>query len=381
MIKKSWFLCLLLWPICSFYGQKDYKGKIVDSETGKPIPYVNIGIVNKGIGTVSDEEGLFHLELGPELLQSNEVILFSSLGYEPLRIPTPEVEFKYNEYPVLNLTPSIVELNEVVVTNKATELVNELVGYRDYGTVIFGYWKEDTALGGELATRIRVKKGLRRLNSLGFEILVNKMDSILLRVNLYDCDGKLGAPKTNLNTSGKNILHKIKKGDTGVKVDLSPYSIYVEEDFIVSLELVSAYGNKPIVLAMPAISNNSGSFRRYASQDKWERISDSGMGYYLQTSVFVSKVEADKRRQKAEKKKKRMARVFGFVIDRGRMLSGVSVMNLRTKEEVVTNENGRYLIHAKEKDILSFSINGYEKNHYRVGKKSTLNANLKMIEQ
>lgn len=379
MTKWVFVVVCFLFLTKSIIAQKDYKGKIVDAKSGNPIPYVNIGIVDFGIGTVSDEEGLFHLELSPQILETDEAVLFSSLGYEPLNIPVSKLEFRYNEYPVIKLAPSVVQLQEVVVTNSdvASEFVEELVGYKNYGTTSYGYWKEDTALGGELATRIRVKKGIRQLNSLGFEIWQNDMDSVLVRVNVYDRTGNQGMPNINLNTSGKNVLHKIKKGDTYVRVDLTPYSIYVRDDFIVSLELVKVYGDKPIALVMPAVKNDSGSFRRYTSQGKWEKISEAGMGYHLESSVLVSEKEAEKRNKRAKKKLAKLPMVSGFVIHSGRMISGVEIVNMRTKEVVETDINGRYTIHAKEKDIITFSSDGYKNEQYRVGKKNTLNVILK----
>ncbi|MEM7486860.1 MAG: carboxypeptidase-like regulatory domain-containing protein, partial [Bacteroidota bacterium] len=167
-------------------AQLDYKGKIVDGKSGQPIPYVNIGIVEKGIGTVSDEEGIFHLKFNPDLYASNDVILFSSLGYEKLVIPITNLKFVYNEYPILKLNPSILELNEVVVTDKKGEFVKKSAGYKNTGEIAYGYWKDNIALGGELASHIPVAKGLKQLKSFGFEIWENVSDSVLVRINIYD---------------------------------------------------------------------------------------------------------------------------------------------------------------------------------------------------
>jgi len=34
------------------------EGRIMDKDTGESIPYVNIGLIGKGIGTVGDELGM-----------------------------------------------------------------------------------------------------------------------------------------------------------------------------------------------------------------------------------------------------------------------------------------------------------------------------------
>lgn len=373
---KAFFLIWFLLP-CICVAQSDYKGRVLDAKTNAPIPYVNIGIVNKGIGTVSDEEGLFHLPLNIPDLSPDEKILFSSLGYQSLEIFVRDIELVYNEYPVIQLEPEIVALNEVVVTNIDADFVDELVGNTNsFGTNAYGYWKDNVALGGELATRIRVEKGFRKLNSLGFEIASNEMDSVLLRINIYDLAGERNVSKTNLNKSGKNILFKLKKDNTNPRIDLMPYGISVENDFVVSLEIIEIYGNDALALAIPAIHNDAGSFRRYASQDKWERISDLGMSYYFETSVLLSKKEAEQLNRKKDKRKKRMRKIYGFVINKGRMLPEVRVLNRRTKESVETDRKGRYTIHAKSSDILCFEKPNHTTRCFKVKKKNTLNVQM-----
>lgn len=61
-MKKELSIVFIL--ISIIVSSQDYKikGLIVDSETEKTIEYVNIGISNKGVGTVSNENGLFSLK-------------------------------------------------------------------------------------------------------------------------------------------------------------------------------------------------------------------------------------------------------------------------------------------------------------------------------
>ncbi len=64
----------------SFYtivvgAQKDYKGRVVDANTKEPLAYVNIGVQEAGIGTVSDEEGLFHMYLEQDKIESNSLAI------------------------------------------------------------------------------------------------------------------------------------------------------------------------------------------------------------------------------------------------------------------------------------------------------------------
>ena len=54
-------------------------GKVMDAATQQPLPYVNIGVLNKNLGTVSDEYGDFSLKLNPELLL--DTLRFSMIGF------------------------------------------------------------------------------------------------------------------------------------------------------------------------------------------------------------------------------------------------------------------------------------------------------------
>ncbi len=373
---RSWGIVLLIVPSLVL-AQKDYKGLVLDEKTNTPIPYVNIGIVDKGVGTVSDEAGLFHLALDETKLLSGDKILFSSLGYESLEILVGEIDLVYNEYPEVRLTPTTVKLNEVVVTNIEGEFIDQDIGYKNSGETVFGYWKDNVALGGQLATRIRLKKGLRKLNNLGFEVWSSTSDSVLLRINFYDLDSA-GYPGKNLNTSNENILYTVTKGQRFAEVDLVPYSIFARDDFIVSLELLKVYGGDEPGLVMAAIRFDTNSFRRFASQDEWEIVPNSAMAFYLKSSMLVPKKTAERLKKRNQKKKEKLAYISGFTIHKGNMLSKVGIRNLRTKEIAYTNDRGRYVLHARPKDVLCFEKQGYETVCFEIGKKLTLNAQMRL---
>lgn len=356
------------------FGQQDYKGKVVDSETKEPLPYVNIGIFGKGIGTVSDEEGLFHLPIDKARFTSSDVVQFSSMGYETIKKTMSDLEFVYNEYPEIQMQPKNVELNEVVVTNKGGFKVSDIVGYQNYGEKMFGYWKDNIALGGELATKIKVKKGVRKLNTLFFEVYSNPSDSVLIRVNLYDTGKSKDSPGKNLNSSNTSILHTIYPNTKMAIVDLEPYSIYVKDDFIVSLELLKVYGDEPIGLILKASSDKGTySIRKSASLGKWEVMPQSAMAYHLNTTYFSDKKKAESKVVKAQKSKQNIS---GFIFSSRRPLNNIKVTNLTTNQETYSNEKGRYQILGEKDDIISFEGEGYKKMTIILLEKTNINMNL-----
>ncbi|MDX1334131.1 MAG: carboxypeptidase-like regulatory domain-containing protein, partial [Robiginitalea sp.] len=248
-------------------AQLAYEGSVLDAKTGKPIPFVNIGVVGRGIGTVSDADGKFLLQFRPKEVGEGDVLRISSLGYQPREVPLGRLNPRV-AYFTFRLQPDPIALREVVVTDKALMEVEETHGYPDLLGKGIGYWKDSVALGGELASRIRLRKGLYRLNSLFFHILDNPSDSLLLRINLYSPDSKAGIPGENLNKSGRNILYTLPASKIFSVIDLRPYDLWARNDVIVSLELLAVHGSETVGLSLPAGRYPNGkSFRRYASQD------------------------------------------------------------------------------------------------------------------
>ena len=61
-------------PLFAFCEELTLQGRVVDAETGEPLPYVNIRVGN-GIGTLTNIEGSFKL-----LTEEKYVLSFSFVG-------------------------------------------------------------------------------------------------------------------------------------------------------------------------------------------------------------------------------------------------------------------------------------------------------------
>lgn len=89
MLSTSFFLFLfhLGHPL---FAQTLVFGKITDAAFDAPLPYVNIGIPEAGIGTVSDEEGYYLLEIPTQFLDNE--IRFSMVGFQPQKYAIAQIE-------------------------------------------------------------------------------------------------------------------------------------------------------------------------------------------------------------------------------------------------------------------------------------------------
>ena len=81
-IKKSLSILFLICFVTTLYAQYEVTidAFVLDNTTGQPIPYVNIGFIEKSLGTVSNEEGKFTLTYHEDIIGGKELLQFSTLG-------------------------------------------------------------------------------------------------------------------------------------------------------------------------------------------------------------------------------------------------------------------------------------------------------------
>ena len=94
-------------------------GKVIDSETGEPIPGVNIIVKGTTVGTMTDASGDYSLNVPDK----NAILVFSFIGYSSQEIPL-EGRSKLN----VSLVSETVGLEEVVVIGYGTQRKKDLTG-------------------------------------------------------------------------------------------------------------------------------------------------------------------------------------------------------------------------------------------------------------
>ncbi|MFN9112981.1 MAG: carboxypeptidase-like regulatory domain-containing protein, partial [Bacteroidota bacterium] len=90
-------------------------GRVIDKATKEGIPYVSIWVENGNNGATAEEDGKFSLKTNEE----NNKLIFSALGYEK-RILAGSKDM------VVELEPSAIQLNEVVLVKKYGTKVIEI---------------------------------------------------------------------------------------------------------------------------------------------------------------------------------------------------------------------------------------------------------------
>jgi hypothetical protein len=117
-MKNSYLLLLFVGFVMN--AQTTVRGKLTDRETNEPVIAASIGVKGKASGTISNEEGMFQLNVATE-----DQIMVSCLGYQPIAISAADFS---EETKNIFLEQSEELLQEVLVTKVPPhELLREVM--------------------------------------------------------------------------------------------------------------------------------------------------------------------------------------------------------------------------------------------------------------
>ena len=265
------FLLMTIFQPLAF-AQMKIKGTIVDKKTQLPVEYANIGIFEKGIGTVSNTNGNFEFIIPVQF--KNKPITIKHLGYKDATVNLNDINANPTSIKI-ELETSISELKEV----KITALRVASIGYKPNGEQAKGFFKA-AGLGLEGGTQIN-NKGQILLTQFNLNILKIPFDSLKFRLNIYAI--KNGKPNEKINT--KDIVFTVTKSDTGFfSLPLQSENIQVTNNFICSIELIELFGQNAenAEFLFSAIPNKEGFiFKKTISMGKWEKIKNYSLCFWL----------------------------------------------------------------------------------------------------
>ena len=160
----------------------DIQGVLMDSATQKPVPYANIGIAEKNLGTVSDENGRFSLAV-PDSLAKHDLTI-SRIGYQKMTIAINSFG-KLND--TLLLIPETYELQEVTIS--VGKMREKKAGHA--GGMMIQFQESGKHLGYEIGTILKLsKKKPSLLKDFNFNaITYGRIDYALMRLNVYSVEG------------------------------------------------------------------------------------------------------------------------------------------------------------------------------------------------
>ncbi|WP_035563698.1 carboxypeptidase-like regulatory domain-containing protein [Hymenobacter sp. IS2118] len=232
------FLIVLLKAMAAM--AQPISGTITNADSHAPLPFVNIGVVGRDLGTVSSEQGTYQLLFREAL--ADDTVRVSSVGYQTRRLTLRALLAQPN----LALAPVSVGLQEVQVQGKSLFRRNVTLGTTGNSeSVILKLQTED--LGAEMGTVISLKHKPTRLRTANFNVASNTIGPLTLRVNLYRLDAKGLPTETKLLSHDLIITSEIMKGT--LSVDLTKEQLVVDEDFFLAVEWIKSSHEPAVALA------------------------------------------------------------------------------------------------------------------------------------
>lgn len=270
MIRQIQLLFLLLSVAAH---SQTIEGKITDLASGETLPYVNIGVIGKNVGTVSDENGAFKLTV-PENYNADKIRL-SMLGYEPMTAAVSEFRKTILASPEIKLTPSHIQLQEVTVSKSKRK--EKILGNKtDSQSMTAGF--SSNKLGNEIGIVINIKKSPTLIKDFTASVASEQTAPIKLRLNFYSL--KNGLPDQLLQNQNIIVTAPIVNGK--LTIDLSSYNIVVEDDFFVGLEWIENGPGHGIMFSASFLG--SPLIARETSQGTWEKAGLVGIGFTVKVA-------------------------------------------------------------------------------------------------
>lgn len=260
----STFLALLF---CCLANAQTISGWVKDAKTGETLPYVNVGIIGRATGTVSNDAGKYSITLNSNAIDS---LRFSMVGYKAQAYVIKDLITRQGDFNI-SLVPDVKQLNEVKVTNRKWK-TGVLGNTTKSQSTSAGF--QTNALGHEIGIIIKIKKSPTWLKSFNASLTENDLDSVTMRLNVYSV--KDGMPDKNLLHD--NIFVTVKKGQKAINLDLTPYNIMVEDKFFIGLEWIKAAPGHGVMFSA-ALFFASPIISRETSQAAWEKLGIAGVGF------------------------------------------------------------------------------------------------------
>ncbi|MES3630212.1 MAG: SusC/RagA family TonB-linked outer membrane protein [Longimonas sp.] len=99
------------------WAQTTVEGTVTDAEDGSPLPGVNVTVQNTQIGTLTDPDGTFTINVPAD----RNTLVFSFVGFQRTTVTLEEGQTSVE----VSLEPDVVGLDEVVVTGLASSIARE----------------------------------------------------------------------------------------------------------------------------------------------------------------------------------------------------------------------------------------------------------------
>ena len=257
MKKTLVILFVLLTSYYNGYTQNILNGTVYDKDSRTAIGYATIGVNERFLGVMSDENGVFVFKGDSRILDSDSITI-NCLGYKDKKYVVRDVK---GENIDIYMDADILKIDEVVVSEKDIRKKDVKIGYSSAGTKMFSFGAFSIPPAGSGRPRITdigsilTIKHDSDINNLNFYVTINENERMKLRVKFYNVENEL--PKDIIvNTDIIFDVNDKKKG--WISLDLTPYNISFDagQEIAVSIMLLNPTECEGIALNGNAFSGN-----------------------------------------------------------------------------------------------------------------------------
>lgn len=206
-------------------------GQVQKQSDQAGIGYVNIGIQNAGIGTISNKDGSFSLAVPEKNI--HDTLQFSAIGFVRKSVP---IQAFIKQHVTVELKEQVTQLSEVTVSARKEKNRTFEFGNRDFqGGVI----QTDTAYAGA-SMALLINPHQRDFSFPVFvqaariRIVRNNLKSLRIRVRLYDVDSVSGGPGAELTKESVVLESTMKNG--WLEFDMAQSRMIVSRPFFIAFE-------------------------------------------------------------------------------------------------------------------------------------------------
>ena len=266
-IKKGIFSFVLFVPEVVFCQL--FEGRVIVHENNNSgVSFVNVGIIGKNVGTVTDQSGNFSIDL--DKIYDKDSIRFSMIGYESRSFLVRA--FKDNAIKTIYLGPKSYSLNEVkIVYHKVREIT---LGIPVTSEALKSGFAENN-LGSELGVKLKTR-GKVKLDNINLNVATCTYDSVTYRLNIYQAINEIEFK--NILIQPIYISFSKDKIDKPITFDLGKYSIIVEGDILVTLELYKDLGKGKLLFNTQFFTSYT--YHKKTSEGRWTKA-PGAIGMYL----------------------------------------------------------------------------------------------------
>jgi len=271
-INLTWSILIMMFQINIIALGQQISGTVTEMNGDIPVEFVNIGIVGKNVGTVSDRNGKYTLQVNPKY--QDDTLRFSSIGYRTysvkvsdfLKLNNGNVSFEKMTYDITEVVVRPQKVNQKIlgITTKNKSKKHCILSTANNSCTTNG--------GLEFGVIIRNNETVF-INEININLAKFSFDSISFRINIYQPDKHLKFTNILRNP----VLHSVSeqeivKNKNKITVDVRHHNIVLDGDFLVTFELLaSEFSTKDdfLLCFCTSLFSHPTTYTKFTSQGTW----------------------------------------------------------------------------------------------------------------